>query len=98
MTFSIPLEMGEKTSKAAKPSLSPSSKSKGQHVLEGKIGRGEWDSVLFHLKSPEGCDEVQNVDGLISYQGRMKIATPRLWTAIFHHAPIDIVHKMYNIR
>ena len=79
--------MGQKSSKPSQP---PSK-------LERYISKGQWEDVMFYLKSPEGNNEV-NQGGLISYQGKSRLITQPLWTAIFHRAPIDVVKKIYNLR
>jgi hypothetical protein len=87
--------MGQNSSKQ---STSTSTSTSQSSILEGQLSRGEWDKIRIYLKSSEGCNElIQNKNGLISYQGRTKIITPPLWTAIFHHAPIDIVKTIYSI-
>jgi len=89
--------MGQKSSIPSR-TPPPTSSNTSSSILEGQLSRREWDDARIYLKSLAGCNEVQNVDGLIMYQGRTRIVTPPLWTAIFHRAPIDIVQTMYNIR
>lgn len=89
--------MGQKSSIPSR-TPPPSSSSTSSSILEGQLSRGEWNDARIYLKSAAGCDEVQRVDGLIMYQGRTRIVTSPLWTAIFHRAPIDIVQTMHHIR
>lgn len=66
-------------------------------ILEAQLRIGQWDDVRFYLNSPEGCKEVQQDGGLVTYQGKNRIVTPPLWTAVFHRAPVDIVRKIHGI-